>query len=111
MIPVHVIHVDKGAALVEWADESGKPRRAIIPQEAIEDQAVDPDVLDQGIPYGTAWEDLEIPPVTSEDLAAALRNANVWTVEDAKAHPKAVLAALQAVYQIDLDTILTFGKE
>lgn len=118
---ITLIRKDQKAALVEYLD-NGSLKRVIIPAEAVTGNEVDEAILAAGMAYGDPWEDLldswrmEQPEAFVESelvktIANNLRNAGVWTVEDAKSNPRKVVAALQAAYRIDLSTIVSLRKE
>ena len=79
-IPVKVVGVKDGSALVEWDD--GRLHRAYIPEKQIKDGVVAPAVLKRGIPYGLPWEQYVVPvPLAPEDIADQLRRRGIWDLE------------------------------
>lgn len=59
------------------------------------------------------WWLTELPQphqITSEDVAQALRKRGIWTPEDALARPNAVLGALNALYGVELASILDHAR-
>lgn len=109
MIPVKVIKARVDNALVEY-QLKGVLQRCTIPTSLIENGAVPDDELSYGIPYGIAWENVELS-ASSKDLANMLRIQGIWTVEDAMSNPNKIVAALQAVYKIDLAKIIGYARD
>jgi len=101
----------KGAAvLVEWIDAAGDVQRAYLPVGAVEVEAVgvETENPEQGIPYGEAWEvDLAtlVHEATPEKVAQALRRQGVWTLDDLRSKPQAVIAAFQSAYGMDAQAL------
>jgi hypothetical protein len=102
--PVTVVGARGESALVEWQDGEGL-HRAYIPLKQVKDGAVSMTVLRKGIPYGVPWENVELAPVTGQQLAINLRQAGIWTREDLSRQQRRALGVLQALYQVDLASL------
>lgn len=98
-IPVRVVEQRGPSVVVEYA---GGLKRCIIPAENVTSGGVDPQTLEDGIPYGIPWEQVLTLSATPQKLADKLRANGIWTREDLEANPTAAFGALQAVYGIDL---------
>ena len=109
---VNVIRKQGQVVLVEWA-EDGKPKRALVPGDKINNGLCASYILDAGIPYGLQWEELleNVNENTKfvEALATNLRKEGIWTAEDVT--PQKILVALQATYGVDVHKILRTIKE
>jgi hypothetical protein len=81
-IPVKVIGQKDGSALVEWQDGDGMYHRAYVPQEKVAGGAVEPKVLEKGIPYGLPWEEWIEVTATPAHVANELRRMGVWCKAD-----------------------------
>jgi len=81
-------------------------RRVLIPRSALVGDNVDPVVLARGIEYGSPWEELLEIRVTPELIAAELRRRGIWTVDDLHRKPGEALAALQAAYGVDYQSLV-----
>ena len=108
-VPVKVISANTDSALVEFTF-GGLFQRATIPVAEIQDGKAPDEVLLAGIPYGVAWEFVELS-ARSIDLANQLRANGVWTYEDAARNPNQIVSALQAVYGVDLAALLKYARE
>lgn len=115
---IKIIEQRGAAALVEWSDSVGL-HRAVVPQPSLsvdKDGAGEPRAacalaeLQQGIPFGMAFENLEIGTVGAAEVARELHARGVWTAEDVLKHVAGVRAALQAAYSKDLETILNAAR-
>jgi len=98
------------SALVEYT-EGGKLKRATIPAGDIQEGQVSAYRLHLGIPYGVEWAKYITLQATPEQLQENLRQAGVWTKEDALTNAAKVLGVIQATYQLDLGTLLSIAKE
>lgn len=111
MTSVEIMQQNQFAALVEWRDDKGV-HRAYIPitdLDASRSQA-DEEALRAGIPYGELWETLALGQVGSEAIATALRNRNIWTLQDVRTHVGEVKAAIQEAYSADLKYLLELAR-
>jgi hypothetical protein len=109
LVPVRVVSANIENALVEFA-LGGLFQRATIPAAEIVDGKASDEILIAGIPYGTAWEfvELSVGPIA---LANYLRANGVWTYEDAARNTNMVISALQAVYGVDLAALLKYARD
>lgn len=102
-----VIKTAGKSALIEWQLEKGVPYRAWVPVEAIDDD----EARQYGMAYGVPWSEVvTINKVEGHEIERALRNAGIWTYEDARKRPQAILGILQALLGVDLSKILIAAK-
>lgn len=108
-IPVKVISAGVESSMVEFT-LGGIFQRATIPTAEIHEDKVADDTLLAGIPYGIAWEFVELSasPIM---LANLLRQHGVWTYQDAMSKPNMIVSALQAVYGVDLAALSKYARE
>lgn len=110
---IQLIEQHGAAALVEWNDTIGV-HRATIPVSDIsprgETQVAELSRLEEGIPYGAAWELLPIGRIGPDRIADALRRRGIWTLTDARERIHDVKAALQDACSADLKTILELTR-
>jgi hypothetical protein len=106
-VQVRVIGSNLQASTLVELSVPGKLQRFVVPSSSVKDGLIDEEELEMGVPYGIPWE-TALPPlrVKVEDLAHELRLRDIWTAEDALRNPQAVYGALQAVYGVELSTIL-----
>jgi len=93
-LPVRVVSIKAGSALVEWRDEGGFLRRAYLPASKVKEGSAATRDLEKAAPYGLPWEKwIRIP--TAEEIANELRRAGVWGRDDLgmPAIQKAILMA------------------
>ena len=109
MIPVVILKASGDNAMVEFTLDKIF-QRATIPTNIIEDGKVPEDELRFGIPYGVPWE---IVPLSASSIETAnqLRKMGIWTADDAMRNPNVIIAALQAVYGVDLAALIKFARE
>lgn len=107
LLPVTVLKSTGEAAFVEWTYKAGL-HRATIPAKAVQDGKADLAMLEAGIVYGVAWENVDFNQPSSVHLANALRQAGIWTKADLFAHPQTAVGVLQAIYQVDLGELVKF---
>ncbi len=110
MINVIALKAIGNGTLVEWRAADGL-HRAVVPHEDVVSGRVDDDALAAGIPYGVAWEDMIEIDVTPGEMAAALRQAGIWTMDDLRKNPSAAVNALQRVYGIHLSALSRLAVE
>lgn len=95
------------STLIEWELENGAPYRAWVPADAVEDC----ESWHLGIPYGVPWSEVvTLNKVEGHEIERALRNAGLWTYEDARKRPQAILGILQSLLGMDLAQILIAAK-
>lgn len=92
------------SVLVEYV-ESGATKRKFIPSSQLIDGLVSDEVLQQGIPYGYPWEELELT-FDSQKFANEMHQIDIWTVEDALRNPAKLWSALRATLAGNLTNIL-----
>lgn len=104
-VRITIIEQKGSSALVEWT-WNNTLQRAFIPVQEIHDgERVDTAVLDAGIPYGEAWQELPVGRIGAERVADALRRHGIWTKADAR-NVGRVRAALAEAYARDLEIVL-----
>lgn len=86
---------------IEYRDETG-PHIVIVP-----DDCDDPSM---GIPYGEPWE-LSVVNITPEQIAQALREKNIWTLDDLRVHVGDARNALYGLVGAVLRDLLKSTKE
>lgn len=105
-IIVSVVAISDNRAVVERVI-GGAPERRIVPARAIaEDDKIPLTVWEAGIEYGLSWEQIVVLHATPETVAAELRRAGIWTLDDLYHKPQAALGALQAAYHLDLAALI-----
>ena len=110
MIDVKVINSRGQSALVEYI-ENGRLKRKTVPVKDVIDNQVNKYNLNLGISYGIEWSKLVKLNATPEQLEQNLRNAGIWTKEDALNNAQIVQGVLQKTYGIDYAAILRIAKE
>jgi hypothetical protein len=110
---ISIIEQRGHAALVEWRDGAGL-HRATLPARVIgategEHHATWAE-LQQGIPFGMDFMDLEIGNVGAASIARELHERGIWTADDVKKNVAGVRAALLAAYGKDLETLLNAAR-
>jgi len=108
MISVRVIQQEKKNSLVEYEDDTEMLRRVSIPTAKISEGYASEATLAKGIPYGLQWEDMEIKPVTHNQVANILRAHGIWTAADAQSNPADLRAAIQQIHGPLLSVIYQF---
>jgi hypothetical protein len=81
MTEVRIVEQKGLSALVEW-HEKGRTHRAFVPADKIEGGQCPKSELDLGAAYGEVWEDFISDLPTAKQVAEALRNNNIWTMDD-----------------------------
>lgn len=105
------------ASVVEWRDADGNVHRSIFPENALikENGVIYVENVEEGQPYGVAWEDHIQASVTPEDVAAMLRNKGIWTLEDYRNRTLAVTSVFNEVTSMNVqsfrDSVLRQGKD
>jgi hypothetical protein len=97
--------IGKDASLVEW-EEKGLPHRATVPGQS---ERVDVSDLEAGVPYGVRWEDVDTK-LDKKALATKLYANDIWTLEDAKKNPQAVIGICMEVTGMNLSALIRFAK-
>lgn len=108
MIKLKVVSENGSSALVEFFDHDADVlKRVTIPKVEIHNDAAPKAVLEAGIPYGVAWDELDLS-INPRDLCNALRGRGIWTREDALANPEQVIKVVRSLSGI-LAKILSGG--
>lgn len=108
----------KGASsVVEWSDASGSINRVILPSTEllVEPGGTFVENIEEGQPYGAAWEDLIHTQMGPKAIAALLRKNGIWTLEDYADNSRGVTSvfneACTANLQAFKEAVLRQGKE
>ena len=101
---VKVISKKEKTALVEYFQDDDLHRR-YIPANEIGDGNVLDEVLQQGIPYGYPWEEIELK-FDAKKLSYEMHKVGIWTEADALKFSHKVWSALNATYAVDISKIL-----
>ncbi len=111
-IPAITIRGQGAARLVEFV-QNGKRERRVVPAEAVQDGAISPESLADGIPYGIPWAKLIELSATPELLEANLHAAGIWTLEDLSAPggAQAAMGAIQKTYGLDLSNLIRLASQ
>jgi hypothetical protein len=111
-VSVQIIQRKGGLFLVEWkADNTLK--RAWIDHELlkVDDGRIGEVYMPQaGIPYGMDWSQLFNPTVSAVDFDRELKRRGIWTIDELRTQPNAVLGALRDAYGLDLAALLQAAK-
>lgn len=110
MIEVKVISTRGQSALIECS-KGGKLERKTVPLADIQDGKISEYKLKLGVPYGLEWSKLITLKTTSDLLEQNLRQAGVWTAEDALSNSQRLLSVLQKTYGVDMSTIQILAKQ
>ena len=109
-IEVNVVSVSDKTSLVAYVD-GDVLRKVYIPSSKISTGKVEEQFLTKGVPYGLPWEEIELPEITADGLAEALRNRNIWTAEEARSDPNGLRAAIISTYSPLFVVIADFIRE
>lgn len=111
---VRLLSKQDGTALIELIID-GNIRRGFVPEEVLQDDnTLDDALISLVVPYGLDWEFIlenAIGQVTPQRLAAELRRVGLWTLQDLRSNPQAAFGALQAVYGLDLSTLIRTAED
>lgn len=111
--PFRLVTIRGDAGLVEIIRD-GEIIRCILPAGLLKGEDVElTDIqIDAGIPYGVPFaEFLQPSPFIASLVEKSLHNAGVWTLEDLRTKPNQVIRVLQAVYGIELTSIIAATEE
>jgi hypothetical protein len=106
---VTVITKRDNSTLVQYV-EQGVLIRKYVPTAKIDGNFVDNDVLEQGIPCGFPWREMELQ-FDGMKFENEMHNVGLWTVQDVLKSPQKLWSALQATLADNLSTILELAKE
>ena len=110
MIKTRVIQYDGAAAVVEY-----EGKRVIIPKDAVDGKTghVERQVFECGIPFGVDFESLfeGIRATTGADLARAMHELGIWTVEDVLADSRRTRQAIQMAHGTLLTEVLNRARQ
>jgi hypothetical protein len=86
---------------LEYRDATGPHKVMVL------DECNDPNM---GIPHGEPWE-LTVAAITPEQIAQALRENNIWTIDDLRGDVKRARGALYGLVGATLRDLLDSTKE
>jgi len=110
---VKIVGRENGKVLVEWR-EDGCLRRGIVPEEVVNGEVIDDELLSLAITYGIDFEFLleqALDNVTPQAITCRLHNAGIWTYEDMRANPTVVRGVIMAAYGVDFQTLYRIAEE
>lgn len=114
MTEVNVLRRKNGLLLVEWSEDS-VPKRAWVTEDMVSDDVGETAQVEKpgaGVPQSVEWWRLiKLNKPTAKDIDRELKHRGIWTVADLQADPNAAMAAMQAVYGLDLATLLQAAAE
>lgn len=105
---VTVIQKGGNALLVQYMT-SGFTERKYIPADQLGDGQVLASVLEQGIPYGYPFEEIQIE-FDARKFANELHQIDIWTPDDALRNPQKLWTALNATYADNISKILETAR-
>ena len=112
---VQIVRMKNGMTLVEWKDENNHPRRSwITPDMIIEETGPKMAIVDRpeaGVPYGMDFARVVNPSVTPEEIDRCLKRVGIWTIDDLRNNPQAVMGALKQAYGLDFAQLMLAAKE
>lgn len=106
---VTVITKKDNSALVQYVDD-GVLIRKYVPTAKVDKNFIDNEVLDQGIPCGFPWREMELQ-FDGMKFENEMHNVGLWTAQDVMKSPQKLWSALQATLADNLSTILELAKE
>lgn len=106
-VSVKIVGLEGSRALVE---DALTLRRVAIHAEAVINGMVRKSVLDEGIPYGVAWETLNFPSINAADVAFELRRHGLHTAGDVLKNPGQVSKAIQSAHARIVKNVLDFSR-
>lgn len=96
----------KGSStVVEWFDDKGVLRRVTVPSDIIVKEAngdLTVEDVEEGQPYGVAWETLMRTQFGPMKIAELLRKNGIWTLEDYALRTRDVTAAFNEACSANL---------
>ena len=110
---VKIVERSEGKALIEWR-EDGCLRRGIIPEEVVDGNFVDDDLLSLAISFGIDFEFLleqALDNVTPASIACRLHNAGICTYDDMRSNPAVVRGVIMAAYGVDFQTLYRIAED
>ena len=111
LVSVNLLASQQKTALVQYED-GGNQYRTYVPKKLISaDSKVELNVLKKGMRHGLPWDEVKLPTVSGDQLAAELHKHNVWTAEDFRSNPNGVRAAINQLYGKPLAILTTFIRE
>lgn len=102
-----------GMMLIQWEEDNTLHRSWVTSEQVVENPdgrfyAVDPHV---GVPYGFDFTKLVTLKTTAKVLDREIKRREIWTLEDLRANPAALVSAIQAAYGVTRATILQKAEE
>lgn len=92
------------SSIVEWAVD-GVLRRVVVPTDIIVQEAngdLTVEDIEEGQPYGVAWEELIRTKMGPKGIADLLRKNGIWTLEDYFNNTRAVTSAFNEACSLNL---------
>ena len=109
---IRILGYKNQSVLVEYIlPGSQETHRVHIPTSEIQkDEAghfADYQVLEMGVMYGEPWADLigDDVRLDAARLEQNLHQRDIWTLDDLRKNPQGAVAAIQAAYVFDLQTL------
>ena len=106
---VQVIQRTGESVLVEYQADGGYQRVFIPVLELGDGYALD-DVLAQAIEYGFPWGECDLT-LDPDKFTTEMRNAGIWTAEDALKNPQGLFTALNATFSPIVSEILNLARQ
>src|SRR5688572_23512470 len=102
----------KGTSVLVQFVSDGMIKRVFIPLDKFGDGHVPENVLQQGIPYGYPWEEIELTVTFDGQLFAnELHNLGIWTADDLLKNPQGAWSALRATLADNVNNILSLASQ
>ncbi|NMC34202.1 MAG: hypothetical protein GYA36_17345 [Veillonellaceae bacterium] len=103
-IPVTVIAYVGDSAIVEWED-SEDLHRCTLPADIVKPKMT-AEELANGIPYGLPLAEIVTFSASAVEFSRRMHQAGLWTADDIRRNPQRVFRALQAMYAVDVATLM-----
>lgn len=110
MTKVKLISTHGKVAVVEWLDTNGVVRSMVPIDSLVESEyGVFHPNPQMGMPYGVAWESVDIQPVTSSALAQGLRSHGIFTLADLQSNLDTARGVLLGLLNVNVNKLVQFG--
>lgn len=112
LVAVRVMAAEGESALVEWQGKAGR-FRAYVPAVEVQGDKCATEILEAGIPYGVSWERCiaDLADLTPKRVAAELRRAGIWTLDDLRVRRKQAKLALAGLAGLAVGEIERAARE
>jgi len=107
-IQVIIIRRKGESILVQYTREDTL-QRCTIPVAQLDNNLVDDQVLQAGIPYGYPWEDIQLT-FDMKKFMNELHQVDIWTAEDLLKSPQKLWSALRAALADSLSNVLDIAR-